>query len=346
MSDLMRRILFLPEAASSLAPRVDRLHFFIIGTTFVVGAGIGLTGLFFLVRYRRGRALAPEPAMAAPTWMEAAFAGVPLAFFLLWGALGFQDYVWARTPPRDALDVYVTGKQWMWKFAYPDGPGMVGVLHVPTGTPVRLLITSRDVIHSFYVPAFRLKMDALPGRYTELWFEAVRPGRYRVFCAEYCGLDHSRMRAEVVALAPEAFESWRARQLAQPTWVADESSWEEGTRGPLARRGAIVATRQGCFQCHTIDGTPHIGPSWLGLYGREEPLASGDSVRADVAYLTESMMDPLAKVVAGYAPVMPSFHGRLSAGEVGALVEYIKSLQPERPEPPPAQEPTYGPLPR
>ncbi|QQR41384.1 cytochrome c oxidase subunit II [Myxococcus xanthus] len=346
MSDLMRRILFLPEAASSLAPRVDRLHFFIIGTTFVVGAGIGLTGLFFLVRYRRGRAPAQEPAMAAPTWMEAAFAGVPLAFFLLWGALGFQDYVWARTPPRDALDVYVTGKQWMWKFAYPDGPGMVGVLHVPTGTPIRLLLTSRDVIHSFYVPAFRLKMDALPGRYTELWFEAVRPGRYRVFCAEYCGLDHSRMRAEVVALEPEAFESWRARQLAQPTWVADESSEEEGTRGPLARRGAVVATRQGCFQCHTIDGTPHIGPSWLGLYGREEPLASGDSVRADVAYLTESMMDPLAKVVAGYAPVMPSFHGRLSAGEVGALVEYIKSLQPERPEPPPAQEPTYGPLPR
>ncbi|GHG77488.1 cytochrome c oxidase subunit II [Comamonas sp. JC664] len=345
MSELLRRILFLPDAASSLAPRVDRLHFFIIVTTFIVGAGIGLTGLIFLVRYRRGRAEALAPVMTAPAWLEAAFAGVPLAFFLLWGALGFQDYIWARTPPREALDVYVTGKQWMWKFAYPGGPGMVGVLHVPTGTPVRLLLTSRDVIHSFYVPAFRVKMDALPGRYTEIWFEAVRPGRYRVLCAEYCGLDHSRMRAEVVALEPGAFETWRARQRSEPTWASGEGE-EESLLGPLAAEGRVVAAKQGCLQCHTLDGTPHIGPTWLGLYGREEPLASGGSVRADVAYLTESMMDPLAKVVAGYAPVMPSFHGRLSAAEVGALIEFIKSLQPERPEPPPVQEPDYGPLPR
>jgi cytochrome c oxidase subunit 2 len=251
--------------------------------------------------------------------------------------MGYQDYVWSRTPPANALDVYVTGKQWMWKFAYPDGPGEVNVLHVPAGRPVRLLITSRDVIHSFFVPEFRLKMDALPGRYTETWFEAVRPGRYQVLCAEYCGLDHSHMRAEVVALAPAEFEAWRSQRKG-----AEVASGADVT-APLVEQGEAVATRAGCFQCHTVDGTPHIGPTWRGLYLREEPLASGGTIRADVAYLTESMMDPQAKLVAGFQPVMPSFQGRLSAAEVASLVEYIQSLRPERPVPPAAQEPRYEP---
>jgi cytochrome c oxidase subunit 2 len=199
---------------------------------------------------------------------------------------------------------------------------------------VRLLLTARDVIHSFYVPEFRLKQDALPGRYTEAWFEVKRPGHYQVLCAEFCGLDHSQMRAEVVALEPGEFEAWRAREKSLPTL------------GPLAELGRTVAARQGCFQCHSIDGTPHIGPTWLGLYQREEPLKSGERIRADVAYLTESMMDPGAKVVAGFNPVMPPFQGRLSAAEVAALVEFIKSLRPERPVPPAAQEPTYVPAPR
>jgi len=346
MSELLRRILFLPERGSTLASRVDGIHSFIIITTFIVGAGIGLTGFVFLVRYRRRKAHALTPDIQAPPWLEALYIGVPLSFFLLWGALGYRDYVWARTPPPDALDVYVTGKQWMWKFAYPDGPGEVGVLHVPAGRPVRVLITSRDVIHSFYVPAFRLKMDALPGRYTEIWFEAVRPGRYPVLCAEYCGLDHSRMRAEVVALEPGEFEAWRARRKALPTpgpGEVPEVASGVDTSEPLAQQGRIVATRMGCFQCHTVDGTPHIGPTWLGLYLREEPLASGGHIRADVAYLTESMMDPQAKLVAGFEPVMPSFQGRLSAADVASLVEYIQSLRPERPVPPAAQEPRYEP---
>lgn len=206
-----------------------------------------------------------------------------------------------------------------------------------------MLITSRDVIHSFYVPEFRLKMDALPGRYTETWFEAVRPGRYPVLCAEYCGLDHSRMRAEVVALAPGEFEAWRARREKLLTPGPGEAISGAESLGPLAAQGRIVATRMGCFQCHTVDGTPHIGPTWLGLYLREEPLASGGHIRADVAYLTESMMDPQAKLVAGFEPVMPSFQGRLSAADVASLVEFIQSLRPERPVPPTAQEPRYEP---
>ncbi|MCE9670219.1 cytochrome c oxidase subunit II [Myxococcus stipitatus] len=335
MNDVLRSILFLPEEGSTLASRVDGIHFFIILTTMVVGAGIGLTGFVFLLRYRRRYAHALTEAFTAPMWLEVLFVTVPLSFFLLWGALGYRDYVWSRAAPPDALDVYVTGKQWMWKFAYPEGPGAVDVLHVPAGRPVRLLLTSRDVIHSFYVPAFRLKMDAIPGRYTETWFEAIRPGRYPVLCAEFCGLNHSLMRAEVVVLSPAEFEAWRAEQ------GGDQVASGAGLTEPLVARGRLVATREGCFQCHTVDGTPHIGPTWRGLYLREEPLDSGGTIRADVAYLTESMMEPQAKVVAGYAPVMPSFQGRLSAADVASLVEFIQSLRPERPVPPAAREPRY-----
>ncbi len=334
MIELLRRLLFLPEGASTLASRVDRIHFFIIIMTFIVGTGIGLTGLVFLVRYRRRHAHAITPRVQAPMWLEGLFIGVPITFFLVWGVMGFRDFVWARTPPPDTLDVYVTAKQWMWKFAYPEGPGQVGELYVPAGRPVRLLLTSRDVIHSFYVPVFRLKQDVLPGRYTEAWFEATKAGRYEVLCAEYCGLDHSHMRAEVVVLEPAEFEEWKSRQ---------EQRLEPG---PMAELGRVVAVRQGCFQCHTVDGTPHIGPTWLGLYGREELLASGQRVRADEAYLTESMMDPGAKVVEGFLPVMPTFQGRLSAAEAASLVEFIKSLRPERPVPPESQEPTYVPADR
>lgn len=349
MKELLRRLLFLPRAGSTLADRVDGIHFFIVLTTFVVAVCIGLTGFVFLVRFRRRHAATFTPRVEAPVWLEAIFIGVPLSFFLLWGVIGFRDYVWVRNPPAGTLDVYVTGKQWMWKFALTDGVGSVGVLHVPTGRPVRLLITSRDVVHSFYVPEFRLKQDALPGRYTETWFEVKKPGRYQVLCAEYCGLDHSHMRAEVVALEPGEFEAWRARQKVLPTpgpGEADERFSGADEPRPLAELGRTVAVQKGCFQCHTVDGTPHIGPTWLGLYEREEPLASGGRIRADVAYLTESMMDPAAKVVAGFNPVMPTFHGRLSPGEVAALVEFIKSLRPERPVPPAAQEPTYVPAQR
>ncbi|HVG59760.1 MAG TPA: cytochrome c oxidase subunit II [Hyalangium sp.] len=347
MSELLRHLLFLPRAGSTLADRVDGIHFFIIIITFIVAVCIGLTGFVFLVRFRRQQAFAMTPHVQAPMWLEGLFIGVPLSFFLLWGVMGFRDFVWAKNPPAGALDVYVTGKQWMWKFAYPDGIGSVGELYVPMNKPVRVLITSRDVVHSFYVPEFRLKQDALPGRYTEMWFQVKRPGRYQVLCAEYCGLDHSHMRAEVVALEPGDFEAWRARQKSLPEpGPGEEPLVVSGADapGPLAELGRAVATRKGCFQCHTVDGTPHIGPTWLGLYQREESLQSGERIRADVAYLTESMMDPAAKVVAGFNPVMPNFQGRLSPQEVAAIVEFIKSLRPERPVPPAAQEPTYVPV--
>jgi cytochrome c oxidase subunit 2 len=344
-----RKLLFLPEQSSTFAERVDRLHYFMIGMTFLVAVFIGVTGMYFLIRYRRRTQSDPSPHIEAPVWLEGLFIGVPLSFFLLWFFLGFKEYVWLQSPPRDALDVYVTGKQWMWKFTYPEGPSSIDVLRVPAGRPVRLLLTSRDVIHSFFVPDFRIKQDAVPGRYTQTWFEVKEPGRHEILCAEYCGLNHSHMRGVVEALAPAEFERWQeaARQgvlLAQQTRGGGAEA-ERGLPpgGTLAARGEHEASEQGCLMCHTVDGRPHIGPTWSGLYGSARPLAGGGTVMADEAYLTESMMDPLAKVVAGYAAVMPSYHGRLSAAQTGALVEYIKSLRPERPGAARTEEPVYVP---
>ncbi len=346
----MRRMLFLPEAASTFATRVDGLHFFVIGMSMLVATGLAVVGLVFLVRYKRRPGDAPTtPRVEAPHWMEALFLSLPLTFFLLWFVIGFLDFSWFNSPPRGALDVYVMGKQWMWKFAYADGPSSVGVLYVPAGRPVRLLITSRDVIHSFFVPDFRVKHDAVPGRYTQIWFEAPRPGRHAIYCTEYCGLMHSRMRGEVVVLAPADFEAWSAQE--QGGDVATLSPFHEGAeveeaRGPMAARGRRVAAEKGCFKCHTEDGTPHIGPTWLGLYLRVERLKSGEDIVADEAYLTRSMMDPDAQVVAGFLPVMPTYLGQLSATDAAALVEYIKSLRPARPGEAVSQEPVYVPTSR
>jgi cytochrome c oxidase subunit 2 len=338
-----RQVLFLPEAASTFARRVDRLHLFMFGMTLLVAVFIGAVGLYCLVRYRRRTESDPTPHLEAPPWLEGLFVGAPLGFFILWFFIGFDDYVWARSPPRDSLDVYVTGKQWMWKFTYPEGPSSVDVLTVPAGRPVRLLVTSRDVIHSFFVPAFRIKQDAVPGRYTQTWFEVTAPGRYPILCAEYCGMDHSHMRGEVVALAPAEFERWREEgRRGVPVARAGPSAGELPPR-TLVARGEHQAAESGCLRCHSVDGTPHIGPTWLGLYLREERLESGAVVVADEAYLTESIMDPLAKVVAGFPPVMPSFHGRLAAPQVAALVEYIKSLRPARPGAVRTEEPVYVP---
>ncbi|MFZ5468897.1 MAG: cytochrome c oxidase subunit II [Myxococcota bacterium] len=332
--EVLRKALFLPERASTFADRVDGLHYFVIITTLVASTVVGLTALYFFVRYRRRTELQQTAFVRPRWWVETLFVAVPLAFFLAWFGIGYRDFVWLQQPPKDAMDVYVVGKQWMWQFSYPEGPNAIDVLRVPAGRPVRLLLTSRDVIHSFYVPEFRVKKDALPGRYTEVWFTATRPGSYEVLCAEYCGLDHSLMRGEVVVMEPGAFDQWRAQQredtYSQRVDAEPVSPKEAQDSTSLAAQGQRVAVAQGCFKCHTTDGEPHIGPSWLGLYRQEVKLASGEVVVADEAYLTRSMMDPLADQVAGFAAVMPSFQGRLDVGDAAALVELIKSLRGQK----------------
>lgn len=332
LDDLLRRLLMLPEQASTWSLKVDHLHFFVITTTAIASFGVGTTALLLFVKYRR-RGEGPTSRVKASLRTEAAIIGIPLFFFLLWFWIGFRDYMTLANPPADAIDVYVSAKQWMWQFSYPGGPNSINELKVPADRPVRLLLTSRDVIHSFYVPAFRLKQDAVPGRYTQTWFKAIREGKFDIFCAEYCGLEHSRMRGTVDVLSPSAWDAWMDEQTRGISKRQDSGPGPDEIQpvaGNLAREGKRVAADQGCLRCHTTDGTPHIGPTWLDLYHRKEPLAGGGSVIADEAYLTESMMDPMAKIVAGYKPVMPTYQGRLTGPEAAAILEFIKTLRTDR----------------
>ncbi|HXU61733.1 MAG TPA: cytochrome c oxidase subunit II [Polyangia bacterium] len=363
INEFLRRILFLPPQASTVARGIDWLHYFVISVTMAGATGITLTGAWLLIRYRaRGPLRREDPTAKPPVWAEVMIVAGLLSLFCLWWVLGFAQYVRLQVSPPDALTVYVTGKQWMWKFAYPDGAHTISTLVVPTGRPVRLLLTSRDVIHSFYVPDFRIKQDAVPGRYTTTWFQVKQPGTHLVMCAEYCGLQHSQMRAQVIALSPEDYARWvgaahRNAETDTPHLVADgdEGTVEEppGLAGPrndppisveefpraqavdLVALGRTTAADLGCLRCHSLDGTAFIGPSWAGLYRSFVPLREGGPVLADEAYLTESMMDPTAKLHAGYQPVMPTYQGRLSPGQTAAILELIKSLR----TPPPAAAP-------
>jgi cytochrome c oxidase subunit 2 len=334
MNELLREMLFLPSQSSTVARHIDMLHYTVIGITTIGAAVVAAIGLVFLVRFRRRDHHVPlTPHVVVPTWLEATLIVGLLGLFCAWWVIGFLQYRGLQSVPRDAMPIYVTAKQWMWEFAYPDGPSSANVLTVPVGRPVKLIMTSRDVIHSFYVPAFRIKQDVVPGHALTAWFEATEQGVYDVLCAEYCGTRHSMMRAQVAVLSGE-----------------DYTRWLEAARGPLAlpgakgegqglaARGQVVAASRGCLRCHSVDGSQFIGPTWANLFGRMQRLSDGSSVLADEEYLTQSMMDPRAKIVAGYQPVMPSYQGLLTPEETSALLEYIRSLADVHPEttvPPP-----------
>jgi cytochrome c oxidase subunit 2 len=345
MNELLRRLLFLPEQASEYARQVDALHYFVIITTMIGATGVFAAALWFFVRYRRRREGEATPHVEPKPLHEVIFVVGPLGLFLLWFAIGYPQYVKLSLPPQDAMDVYVQGKKWMWKFAYPGGPNAINTLRVPANRPVRLLITSRDVIHSFYVPQLRIKMDALPGRYTQTWFEADRPGRYEIFCTEYCGTGHSAMLGELVVMPEAEYDAWyadarrRSLPLAQDGSATGGEALADGSN--LVELGRKVAAEQGCLKCHSVDGTRHIGPTWTNLYQREQRLEGGRSVTADEAYLTRSMMDPAAEIAAGYQNVMPTYQGRMTAPEVAAVVEFIKSLRTPLVRPGPTEGPVY-----
>lgn len=328
VTDLLRKALALPEEGSTMAARIDTLHFFVIGATMIGAVGVAVVTAYFLFRYAQKKPNEPTPYLRTSPWATVAKVFGPLSLFLLFWVIGFKQYVALETPPEGAMDVYVTAKQWMWKFAYANGPTSISTLVVPVHKPVRLVMTSRDVIHSFYVPAFRIKQDVLPGRYTAIWFEATKPGTYDIFCAEYCGTSHSGMKGKVVVLEEADFAAWIETQapLGAPL-VDDREGGGVGQQGTMAAYGAEVARRKQCLACHTVDGQKHIGPTWRGLYQSKVPLEGGRTVTADEAYLTRSMMLPAADVHEGFPPVMPTYEGRLKVEEVGALVEYIKSLR-------------------
>lgn len=347
MNELMRKLLFLPEQGSAYAQQVDRLHYFVITMTMLGFAGVAAALVWFVIRYRRRQEGESTPHVEPRTFHEVVFVAGPLALFLLWFAIGYPLFVRLQTPPKEAMDVYVMGKKWMWKFSYPGGPNGADVLHVPAGRPVRLLITSRDVIHSFYLPAFRLKADAVPGRYTQTWLQADKPGRYEIFCAEFCGVGHSAMLGELVVMAPEKFDEWlgEARRSQAVAAAQDSVQQDPNPVTTLTEQGRKLAAEYGCFKCHSVDGTRHIGPSWLDLYRRRQALEDGSAIVADEGYLTESMMDPRAKVVRGFQPVMPTYQGRIPGPEIAAIVEFIKSLRTDAVRPEPTKGRAYEPVP-
>lgn len=338
MNELLRRILFLPPQSSTFAAEMDALHFFVISLTMLGALAVTLIGGYFLLRYRRrsGRQVGParKPASPVPLWAEASAILGLFALFILWWVIGFRQYMRIRIAPENALEVYVTGKQWMWKFAYPEGLNSVATLYVPAGRPVKLILASRDVIHSFFVPDFRIKQDAVPGRLTTLWFQADEPGRHDILCTEYCGVSHSTMRGEVVVLSSRDYERW-LQGISPDQPIAEQ--WNErpavvGRYAPpelisMVRQGELAAAQLGCLRCHSLDGSAHLGPTWAGLYGSLVPLARGGHVLADEAFITESMMDPMVKLHTGFPPLMPSYQGLVKPAETAAIIELIKSLR-------------------
>src|SRR5688500_18433508 len=310
----MDRFRLLPEQASTFAEQVDPLIGFITLVTVVMTAIIFVLVVYFSLKYRR-RLPDERPApLAEPHWFENVFAAGMFAVFMVMFFWGARLYFLVYKEAPDALDIHVVGKQWMWKIQHPDGTREINELHVPRGQRVQLTLASQDVIHSFYIPAFRVKQDAVPGRYTKLFFEATKVGEFRLFCAEYCGTQHSGMIGRVVVMEPEKYQEWLSGT------VADE---------PPAESGAKLFRQYGCVTCHGV-----TAPSLAGLYGSEEevvlPNGRRERVRVDEAYLRESILDSGAALVAGYQPVMPSFRGQLSEEQLLQLVAYIKSLRDAR----------------
>jgi cytochrome c oxidase subunit II len=332
VNELLRRLLLLPPQASAIAREVDYLHYSVISVTMAASMLVALVALVFLLRYRRRGSLetATTARVRSSSVLEVGVVGSVLVLFLLWWVVGFRLYVKMETPPPDTLDVYVTGKQWMWKFAYADGVNAASQLTVPAGRPVRLIMTSRGVIHSFYVPALRMKQDVIPGRYVTLWFNADLPGSYPIYCAEYCGVSHSGMLGSLLVLPEAEYARWHdvaseGRALSsggRPTEATDRDAVV-----PMAVRGSDVAVRHACVACHTLDGQRTLGPTWRSLYLSQVLLTDGRTIVADEAYLTKSMMEPGADIVTGYQNAMPTYEGTLDQGEVAALVELIKSVR-------------------
>jgi cytochrome c oxidase subunit II len=312
-----------PERASTMAWRVDALYFFLVGLSAFFALLIAGLIVFFAVKYRRRSKDAVGAAIHGGLLLEITWSVIPFMLTMVifvWGASVF--FAMSR-PPDETLNIYVVAKQWMWKFQHLDGQREINELHVPVGRAVKLIMTSEDVIHDFFVPAFRVKADVLPGRYTQLWFQSTRPGRYQLFCAEYCGTRHSGMTGAVVVMEPNEYQTWLSGGTAE---------------GSLASAGAKLFQDLACNTCHRPDAQGR-GPVLEGLFGKTQSLLSGESIVVDEAYLRESILQPAAKITAGFQPIMPAFQGLVSEEQLLELIEYVKSLQTQLQEPTPRPAP-------
>jgi cytochrome c oxidase subunit 2 len=301
----------LPERASSYAGEVDALFYFITSVTVFFTVAVLVTLLFFAIKYRRRSDAERPKEIHGSLALELTWTLIPLGIVVVMFVWGAKVFFHMNRPPDDAMTVSVVGKRWMWKLQQPTGQREINELHVPVGRAVKLVITSEDAIHSFFVPAFRIKKDAVPGRYNVAWFRATKTGTYHLFCAEYCGTEHSKMIGRVVVMEPEAYQTWLAGGPPPESPVV---------------AGEKLFTELNCVTCHRPDSAGR-GPVLQGIFGRPVKLASGDTVVADEAYVRESVVNPAAKVVAGYQPVMPTYQGQVSEEQLISLVAYIESLQ-------------------
>jgi cytochrome c oxidase subunit II len=298
-----------PDQASSFAKDVDNLYIFLIILCGTVSVGVFLTIFYFAIKFRRRPDNEIAQEYEPPKLLEVLWIAIPSVIFMGLFVWGSWLYFHLARVPDDSLDIYATGKQWMWKFQHPSGQREINMLHVPVNRPIRITLASEDVIHSLFFPSFRTKADVLPNRYRTLWFQATKTGRFHIFCAEYCGTLHSGMIGWVEVMEPVDYQKWLAG----------------GTEGSMASQGEQLFQKYTCNTCHTNDATGR-GPVLAGLYGRDITLSNDTVVKADENYIRESILNPQAKVAKGFQPIMPTFQGQVSEDDLMKLLAYVKSL--------------------
>lgn len=307
---------WMPQGASSIAGEVDALFYFIFwASVFFFLLVVGLS-IYFILKYRRreGR----EEATSHVDYnikLEIIWTVIPIILVVIVFFWGFKTYMKMQIVPKDAIEIKVTGRQWMWLFDYPNGSNSINELVVPVDQPVKLTMSSEDVIHSFYIPQFRIKQDVLPSRYTITWFEATKTGEYDLYCAEFCGKGHSEMLATVKVVSEDQYAAF-----------LEGAGMEGGAGMPLEQVGKQVYSSRACNTCHSIDGSSNVGPTFKNAYGHEVELADGSTITVDENYIRESILEPKAKVVKGFQPVMPTFQGLVSERQIDGVIAYLKSL--------------------
>jgi len=300
----------VPDQASTIAHGVDYLYYFLTAIDLFFTAVIFLIIFYFALRYRRRSEQEQPQQIEGSIPLEIAWTLIPLGLVVVVFLWGTSLFIRNSRPPAASTEIFVVGKQWMWKLQHPEGVEEINELHVPVNQPIKLTMTSEDVIHDFSVPAFRVKKDVVPGMYTSLWFQATKTGRFDLYCDQYCGTNHSLMKGEVIVMEPTEYEQWLSGGI---------------RGGTMAQSGAKLYDQLACITCH---GTGK-GPPLKGIYGKPVKLAGGNTVVADDAYLRESVLYPSAKIVEGYPPIMPTYKGQVTEEQLLQLIAYIKSLTPQ-----------------
>lgn len=303
---------FVPESASTMSWKVDALYFYLSGVTLFFTLLISTIVVFFVIRYRRRTPYEIPRPIAGSHKLETLWTVIPFIIAMTIFGWSAKVYFEQYAPPQNAIEIYVVGKQWMWKIQHSTGQREINELHVPVGKKIKLIMTTEDVIHDFFVPAFRMKTDVVPGKYTTQWFEATKPGKYHLFCAEYCGMNHSGMIGSIVVMESREFDNWL--------------SGNTGNTSPAVAGQQLYQTL-GCVSCHGATGEGGRGPALAGLFGKNTQLVGGQQIVADEAYIRESIMNPQAKLVDGFGPIMPTFQGQVTEDQLVQILAYMKSLQ-------------------